>query len=145
MRTEMRTRGGASGVRPWSGTTRAYHRTQSNERGDGHGDAGTRGAVSGRARGPETTDALVAAAPVGSRVRWTNTRAPSDSAFHHENAVKLAADTFAAAGIDDPLTGNEFTRDRLEIRMALMTASRPTRADIRRTVYIDEVEVFQRP
>jgi hypothetical protein len=93
---------------------------------------------------PETTDALVAAAPVGSRVRFTNTRAPAVTAFHHENAVKLGPDTFAAAGIDDPLTGNEFTRDRLEIEMALMTAERPTRADIRRTVYIDEVEVFQR-
>ena len=91
---------------------------------------------------PATTEALVAQAPPGSRVRWTNLAAPESSAFRHENAVKLGADVYAAAGIDDPLTGNEFTRDALEIRLALMTKERPSRDDIRRTIYIDEVEVF---
>lgn len=91
-----------------------------------------------------STEELVAAAPVGSRVRWTNILAPPDSDFKHENTVKLAADLYAAAGIDDPITGNEFTRDALEIRLALMTMPRPTRSDIRRTIYIDEVEIFDR-
>jgi hypothetical protein len=91
-----------------------------------------------------STDDLLAKAPAGSRIRWTNLRARKDSAFRHENTVKLGPDTFAAGGIDDPISGNEFTRDRLEIELALMTAKRPTRADIRATVYIDEVEVFER-
>jgi hypothetical protein len=89
-----------------------------------------------------STDDLLAKAPAGSRIRWTNLRARKDSAFRHENTVKLGPDTFAAGGIDDPISGNEFTRDRLEIELALMTAKRPTRADIRATVYIDEVEVL---
>ena len=92
----------------------------------------------------DDTDALVARAPVGSWVRWTNSAAPGDSAFHHENTVKLDSDVYAAGGIDDPLTGNEFTRKALEIRLALMTARKPTWDYIRRNIYIDEIEVFDR-
>lgn len=93
----------------------------------------------------KTTEQLVNNAPVGSRVRWTNLQPDPSDAFRHENAVKLDTDLYAAAGIDPPLTGNEFTRDRLEIEMALMSFKKPTRQDIRRNIFIDEVEAFDTP
>jgi hypothetical protein len=93
---------------------------------------------------PAGTEEIVARAPVGSRVRWTNLAADTSDSFRHENTVKLGPDLYAAGGLDDPITGNEFTRTRLEIELALHTHPRPSLAYIRRNIYIDEVEVFDR-
>lgn len=93
----------------------------------------------------KSTDTLIAQAPAGSRVRFTNLGAPSSSDFKHENALKIGADRYAAAGFDDPITGNEFTRERLEIKMAQTTNPRPSWPYIRANVFIDEIEQFDVP
>src|SRR4030095_9208981 len=65
------------------------------------------------------TDQLVAGAPARSRVRGPNLAAQEGDSFRHENTVKLGAESYgtggAVGGLDDPLTGNVFTRDSLEI------------------------------
>jgi Protein-glutamine gamma-glutamyltransferase len=91
---------------------------------------------------PLETKQLLSIAPAGSRVRWTNRAAPSHSAFRHENGVKLADDLYATGGIDDPITGNEFRQEALEIRLALMTTPKPTWTYIHENVYIDEIEIL---
>jgi hypothetical protein len=98
------------------------------------------------APGPPLADkveVLLERAPAGSRVRWTNLKARLSDAFRHENGVKLGRDLYAGGGLDDPITGNEFIRDRLEIKLALHTDPAPTRAYIDSFVYIDEIEAFQ--
>ena len=92
---------------------------------------------------PDTTEQLLARASAGSRVRFTNRQAPTFSPFRHENCVKLGPDLYAAGGIDDPITGNEFTRERLEILLAQMTTPAPSVAYIRQNIYIDEIETFE--
>ena len=91
----------------------------------------------------DTTEQLVDRATAGSRVRWTNLKATGSDAFRHENCVKLGTDLYAAGGLDDPITGNEFTRDRLEIKLASITNPAPTRAYINSVVFIDEIEMFE--
>jgi hypothetical protein len=91
----------------------------------------------------DTLEQLLERAPAGSRVRWTNLRARLSDPFRHENCVKLARDLYAAGGLDDPVTGNEFTGDRVAIELASITQPRPSRAYIDSFVYIDEIEVFQ--
>jgi hypothetical protein len=76
-------------------------------------------------------------------VRFTNLKAKLSDAFRHENCVKLGPDLYAAGGIDDPITGNEFTRERLEIALAQHTNPAPTLEYIRNFIYIDEIEVFE--
>jgi hypothetical protein len=90
----------------------------------------------------ETTEQLVARARAGSRVRWTNLDARLSDAFRHENCVKLGPDLFAAGGLDDPITGNEFTGERVAIELALITNPAPTKQYIQGVIYIDEIEEF---
>jgi hypothetical protein len=90
----------------------------------------------------DTTEQLVARATAGSRVRFTNLKASLADEFRHENCVKLANDLYAAGGLDDPVTGNEFSRDRVEVELALFTNAAPTRAYIQANILIDEIETF---
>ena len=90
----------------------------------------------------ETTEQLIARARAGSRVLWPNLDATLADAFRHENCVKLGPDLYAAGGLDDPITGNEFHADRVAIELALITDPAPTPKYIRDTIYIDEVEEF---
>jgi hypothetical protein len=86
----------------------------------------------------QTADVL-GRALTGSRVRWTNRMANLDRAFRHENAVKLEYDLFAAGGLDDPVTGNEFNQARLAAKLAAEEASTQS---IQNDIFIDEIEVF---
>jgi hypothetical protein len=84
----------------------------------------------------DTTEELLGRTPPGSRVRWTNGRALLSDEFRHENCVKLGNNLYAAGGLIDAFTGNEFTRERLEVRFANSDKPDP------KYVYIDEIEIF---
>jgi hypothetical protein len=84
-----------------------------------------------------TAEQLVGASLSGSRVRWTNRQVVLSDPFRHENCVKLEYDLYAAGGLDDPVTGNEFTRDRLEAELVLKDEPIPN------NIFIDEIEVFE--
>ena len=84
----------------------------------------------------DTTTYLVGAATSGSRVRWTNLWVNLDHPFRHENCVKLEYDLFAAGGLGNILTGNEFNRSQLENELRVGNET------IQNNIFIDEVEVF---
>jgi hypothetical protein len=46
--------------------------------------------------------------------------------------------------IANPITGNEFTQDCLEVELASTTQSQPSIDYIKSNIYIDEIEVFDR-
>ena len=109
----------------------------------------------------ESTAQLVARAPVGSRVRFTDLKAPIDDGFRHENCVKIGPDLYAAGGLppnpapDRPsswpgafsLRFNEYSERALMVEIALSNPnfpSNPSWADIEPYVFVDEVEIFER-
>jgi hypothetical protein len=90
--------------------------------------------------GPQQpVDNLLAAAPVGSRVLFTNPTLPREHPFHNENTVLLGRDRFGAnAG-----RGNvrEFTRKEIEQRMAQASAQDggSSSSDV---IFISEIETY---
>lgn len=96
-------------------------------------------------RKPEskTIDQLVADAPFGSRVMWTNLKAPTSSAFRNENCIKLGDDRFAAHGFG----GSRNTFSRIEIELLLARAEDPA-ADssyVAANIFIAQIEHYETP
>lgn len=92
----------------------------------------------------DETWTLVGAAPVGSRVRFTNTKAFTYSSFRHENAIKLAYDLYAASWTENPLIAWwELNEADVDLRLAQSEDRAATPAYVRDHVFIDEVEVFE--
>jgi hypothetical protein len=102
--------------------------------------------------GRKSMDAIVAEAPVGSRVAWT-AKLIAGSEFSHENAVKLGPDTYGAHGFGSK---TQFTRQELEGKLIDLTRREVTKPReyltetisedaIRSSVFLSEVEEYQVP
>ena len=90
-------------------------------------------------RVPGDTAQLVAAAPIGSRVRWTNSNQRPDEQNRHENAVKMGPGEYAAKpyGV---VSAEHIVEKLIEGKL-----DRPNREELRRMVFIDEIEQFDTP
>jgi hypothetical protein len=86
------------------------------------------------------TDQLVAEAPIGARVRWTNRAASENASYFHENSLKLGADKFVIGG-----WRGSFTRREVEEKHARKTNPQADQSYIAANVFIDEVEHFDSP
>lgn len=93
----------------------------------------------------KSADELLKAAPTGSRIMWTNLKAPIGSAFRNENALKLGDDQFAAHGFMGSLKKNLFTRKELEQALAKTTNPTPDDDYIKANVFISEIEQYLMP
>jgi hypothetical protein len=106
---------------------------------------------------PREADQILAAAPVGSRVRWTNKDKKAEgTAFEHENTLKVGPDKFIAHPLSRPglfvsgfpwVAGEAFTfsRQQVESRTAEETNSKADAAYIAANVFISEIEYFAAP
>jgi len=86
------------------------------------------------------TQALVGSALAGSRVRLTNLKTKLSNSFRHENCVKLEYDLFAAGGLTDSLSRNEFNIARLSEVFA--SHEDEAQVSVKNDIFIDEIEVF---
>lgn len=91
-------------------------------------------------RGPED---ILKDAPVGSRIMWTNKKAPTSSAFHNENTIKLGPDSFAAHGFGKAT--NIFTRAEIELNLARAENSAADAAYIAANVFLAEIDYYNSP
>jgi hypothetical protein len=91
----------------------------------------------------KSVDQLVADAPIGSRIMWTNKRAPESSAFHNENTIKLGPDQFAAHGFGGGR--NIFTRAEVELKLAQAENSAADAAYIAENIFIAQIGYFETP
>jgi Protein-glutamine gamma-glutamyltransferase/Domain of unknown function (DUF4157) len=85
-------------------------------------------------------DQVLAEAPIGARVMWTNTDAPSSHPWHNENTVKVGPDRYAAHG----LPGSEaFSRVQVEQGMAREFLKKaPDAGYVAGNIFLKQVEVF---
>jgi hypothetical protein len=100
---------------------------------------------------PSSVEQLVAQAPIGSRIRWTN-RDPKalGQPFENENTVKLGQDKFAAHPLTHPKFlfiggGNEYSRAALELKVARETNPSADRSYVEQNLFISEIEYFDTP
>jgi len=91
----------------------------------------------------KTTEELVAEAPIGSRVAWTNGDSKADgTAYKHENALKMGPDAFA---------GHPFgtiTRRALELLLAKQQRPGTKTADdpyVRENIFLSQIEHYRKP
>lgn len=91
----------------------------------------------------KTMDQILADAPIGSRVTWTNLSAPTTSVFRRENTIKLGGNTFAAHGFSEPT--NEFTRAQIEKKLARIDNPTADDAYINANIFINVVETYKTP
>ena len=108
----------------------------------------SKGKTSAGAPEPRTMDQLLADAPVGARVMWTNNDAPGSHPWHNENTVKVGPDLYAAHGIHAPDGRKTFSRAEVESGMAreYLTGSKserkPDASYISAYIYLKQIEVF---
>jgi hypothetical protein len=92
----------------------------------------------------KAADQLLDEAPIGARVMWTNVAAPSSSAFHNENTVKVGPDRFAAQGF----AGQKFF-SQAELKQKLADVAAPTKpasADyVSKNIFLKQIETFDTP
>jgi hypothetical protein len=97
---------------------------------------------------PTSVDGLLANAPIGSRVRWTNLDPRAQgTAWQNENTIKLGADRFGAHGTASGIFTKDNTHTRAEVE--LLTA-RGSNADadaayVAANIFISEIEIFRTP
>jgi hypothetical protein len=107
---------------------------------------------------PVNVDDLLAQAPIGSRVRWSNMDPRAvGTAWQNENTVKLGPDHFAAHGLrkfgfigfgaDRTILGfgtrNDHTRREIEQKTAQETDANADSAYIAKNIYISEIEIYK--
>ena len=92
---------------------------------------------------PRSPEELLKDAPVGSRIMWTNKKAPTSSAFHNENTIKLGPDSFAAHGFSKP--ANIFTRAEIELYLAQAENSAADAAYIKENIFLAEIDYYDSP
>jgi peptidoglycan hydrolase-like protein with peptidoglycan-binding domain len=92
---------------------------------------------------PKAVDQLVADAPFGSRVTWTNLKAPISSAFHNENTIKIGDDLFAAHGFGG--SRNTFSRSEIEVKLAQAEDPSADSTYIATNIYISQIEHYETP
>jgi hypothetical protein len=90
-------------------------------------------------RVPGDTAQLVAAAPIGSRVRWTNSNQDPSESNRHENALKMGPDQYAAKPY------GVVSADHIVEKLVEGHLTSSDRDALRRMVFIDEIEQFDTP
>jgi hypothetical protein len=92
---------------------------------------------------PKTVEQIITDAPIGSRVMWTNLKAPTSSAFRNENTIKVGPDLYAAHGFG----GDRNTFSRAEIEEKLAKVENPTAdaAYITANVFVAQIEYYDTP
>lgn len=91
----------------------------------------------------KSVEQLLADAPIGSRITWTNKKAPDDSAFHNENTIKMGPDSFAAHGFGG--STNIFTRAEVELKLAQAEDSSADATYIAANIFISQIAYFDTP
>jgi uncharacterized protein DUF4157/protein-glutamine gamma-glutamyltransferase-like protein len=91
----------------------------------------------------KSVEDLLKDAPMGSRITWTNKKAPISSAFHNENTIKLGPDSFAAHGFGK--AQNIFTRAEVELKLAQAENSAADAAYIAENIFIHQIGYFETP
>jgi hypothetical protein len=111
----------------------------------------------------KTTDAeeVIEKAPTGSRITWTNPKAPLESSFKNENTIKLENGLFAAHGFEK--SKNIFSEEQIADLMAedylegtlsgkledlplvgtLFAYLKPDKQKIKQGIFISQVEIFR--
>ena len=94
-------------------------------------------------------DDILAEAPIGSRVRWTNRLGARDKGnpWQHENTIKLGPDKFAAHGTASGVLtmSNGHPRAVIEDTVARKTFADADDAYVRANIFISEIEIFDDP
>ncbi|SRR5260221_87389 len=94
----------------------------------------------------QRTEQLLAEAPAGSRVRWTNLDANLFDSFRHENAVKLRNNRYAAGGLVGfdvvSLISGQFDGSEVQVELASRVNEETGRTGHLEAVFIDEIEEF---
>jgi uncharacterized protein DUF4157/annexin-like protein len=95
-------------------------------------------------------DEILAAAPIGSRVRWTNlsgVREGKPNPWEHENTIKLGPDKFGAHGTATGIftTVNTHTREEVERLTARGTNPKADTSYVKANIFISEIEIFRDP
>jgi hypothetical protein len=99
---------------------------------------------------PRSLEDILAAAPIGSRVRWTNLsgfREGKVNAWEHENTIKLGPDKFGAHGTATGIfsTSNTHTREEIELFTARGTNPKASASYVKNNIFISEIEIFRDP
>jgi Domain of unknown function (DUF4157)/Protein-glutamine gamma-glutamyltransferase/Annexin len=97
---------------------------------------------------PRNVDAILAEAPIGTRVRWTSLDDEAQGTpWQNENTIKLGPDKFGAHGTADGIFTkvNTGTRAEVELMTALGTNPHADLAYVRKNIFISEIEVFRNP
>lgn len=95
-----------------------------------------------------TVDEVLAKAPIGSRVRWTNISGVSlnqPNPWEHENTIKLGPNKFGAHGTATGIfsTKNTHTREEIELFTARGTNPKADMNYVKANIFISEIEVFR--
>lgn len=97
---------------------------------------------------PRSVDGILATAPIGSRVRWTN-RDPraQGTAWQNENTLKLGPDRFGAHGTATGLFAKDNTHTREEVERLTARGTNPDAdsAYVAANIFISEIEIFRSP
>jgi hypothetical protein len=100
---------------------------------------------------PRSVDEILAAAPIGSRVRWTNLAGvgvDKPNPWENENTIKLGPDKFGAHGTANGFLfarSNTHTREQVELLTARGTNPSADAAYVRANIFISEIEIFRDP
>lgn len=96
-----------------------------------------------KAQETKSVDEVLAEAPIGSRIVWTNLDTRADNTdFKNENAIKLGPDRFAAH------PWGEVSRKDLEFRLAKASEPKVTSADddyVKKNIFISRIQHFKTP
>ena len=89
-------------------------------------------------------DSLLAQAPIGSRVAWTNKASEEEMGFRVQNAIKVRRNGYWVHGLfgDNPHVA---TREEIELRHARYTDRKANAAYIKANVFISDFAIFQTP
>ncbi len=95
-------------------------------------------------------DEILAAAPIGSRVRWTNlvgANPEEGNPWEHENTIKLGPNKFGAHGTATGIfsTSNTHTREEVELLTARGTNPKADTSYVNANIFISQIEIFRNP
>lgn len=92
---------------------------------------------------PRSVEQILADAPIGSRVTWTNPKQPHSSPFYNENTVKLGPDLFGALGFG--AGRNKFTRAEVELELAKKENQAADAAYVAANIFISQIGYYYTP
>jgi hypothetical protein len=93
---------------------------------------------------PIDIDSLIAQAPIGSRVAWTNTDMAATSGARVENALKIGQNLYWVNGLF-PENPRKATREEIEAKHALYSNPKPDKNYIKNHIFISDFATFNTP